>query len=509
MEFHHDLTSKRDFRICAGDLMANEIEVPELGFIALLRFAWRQLTSMRTALVLLLMVGLASIPGSIIPQRTTNPMGVRDFFTNYPTLASWYDKFSLFDVYGSPWFSAIYILLFISLIGCVLPRTLEHFNELRAKPPATPKNLGRLEHHTSFHAADGLDKAQHWFEKNRFRVRVETDSISAEKGYLRESGNLLFHLSLIFILLGLSIGSLYSVKGEAIVNVGERFVNVPTSYDNLALGKLTSESDLDPFTVQVDKFVAQYDPKTNMPQDYTAWVTVSEGDKESKKVLKVNSPLTFGDTRVYLQANGYSPVVTVRNTQGDVVFQGPVPFLPQDGNLRSIGAIKVPDIDPQIGFVASFVPTYVRTTNQGAASLYPELLDPKLLFSIWQGDLGLDSGVPQSVYRIDTSKMTKLALGSIKPGETYSFDGGSITLETVVPWVNLQIVQDKGKGLALLGAILAVAGLLSSLYGRRRRIWVRVDGDKVEVAALAKNNAPGLANEVRDLVAALQGESSK
>jgi cytochrome c biogenesis protein len=486
--------------------MSKEIDIPELGPIALIRFAWRQLTSMRTALVLLLMLGLAAIPGSLIPQRTTNPMGVRDVFTQTPTLAQWYDRLSLFDVYGSPWFSAIYILLFISLIGCVLPRTFEHYRAMRALPPATPKNLSRLEHHASFEAEDALNRAADWFKRNRFRIRREDNSISAEKGYLRESGNLLFHLSLIFMLLGLSIGSLFSVKGEAIVNVGERFVNVPTSYDNLTLGKLTHDSDLDPFIVQVDKFVATYDPKTNMAQDYTTWVTVSDHGKSRKEILKVNSPLTFGNTRVYLQANGYSPVVTVRDRNGDVVFQGPVPFLPQDGNLKSIGAIKVPDADPQIGFVSSFVPTYQRTTTQGAISVYPELLDPKLLFSIWQGDLKLDSGVPQSVYRIDTTDMKRIDLGSIKPGETFTFNGGSITLETVVPWVNLQIVQDNGKGLALIGGILAVLGLLSSLYGRRRRIWIRVTSNQVEVAALAKNNAPGLKDEVENFINAVKGK---
>ena len=486
--------------------MSKEIEVPELGILELARYAWRQLTSMRTALVLLLMLGLAAIPGSLVPQRTTNPMGVRDFFTNYPTLATWYDRFSLFDVYGSPWFSAIYILLFISLIGCVLPRTVEHYSAMRALPPSTPRNLNRLEHFSSFSAEGALEKAEIWFKENRFRMRREEGSISAEKGYLRETGNLLFHLSLIFILLGLSIGSLFSVKGEAIVNVGERFVNVPTSYDNLTLGKLTSDSDLDPFTIKVNKFVAQYDPKTNMPQDYTAWVTTTDHGKSTNQVIKVNSPLTFGSTRVYLQANGYSPIVTVRNTAGDVVFQGPVPFLPQDGNMRSIGAIKVPDTNPQIGFVSSFVPTYQRTAMQGAISVYPELLDPKLLFSIWEGDLKLDSGVPQSVYRIDTTDMRRIALGSIKPGESYNFKGGSITLEGVVPWVNLQFVQDNGKGLALFGAVLAIAGLLSSLYGRRRRIWIRISGNQVEVAALAKNNAPGLESEIENFVKVIKGE---
>ena len=487
--------------------MSNQVEIPELGFTGLLRFAWRQLTSMRTALILLMLMGVAAIPGSLIPQRMTNPMAVRDFFTTNPGLSIWYDRFSLFDVYGSPWFSAIYILLFISLIGCVLPRSVEHYKAMLAPPPVTPKNLNRLSFHQEI---DGkfasLESATIWLKKKRFRLRAEGDSISAEKGYLRETGNLLFHLSLILILIGVSFGSLFGMRGEAIVNVGERFINVPTTYDTLSFGKLTNENSLPPFTIKVDKFVAQYDPKTNAPKDYTAWVTVTNSGKSIKKILKVNEPLTFGNTRVYLQANGYSPVVTVRDSEKKVVFQGPVPFLPQDGNLRSIGAIKVPDAKPAVGFVASFVPTNARTSTQGAISIFPELLDPKLLVSIWEGDLGLDSGVPQSVYKIDTSKLKQIGLGSVKPGETFNYRGGSITLETVVPWINLQVVEDPGKRYALVGGIVAVLGLLSSLYGRRRRIWIRRTNSGVEIAALAKNSAPGLEVEVNDLVQHLKGE---
>lgn len=487
--------------------MSKEIEIPELGFIALIRYAWRQLTSMRTALILLMLMGIAAIPGSLIPQRITNPVAVRDFFSANPDLARWYDRFSLFDVYGSPWFSSIYILLFISLIGCVLPRTFEHYKAMRAQPPATPKNLSRLEHHHEFDGGfETLLRASHWFRSHRFRVRVESNSISAEKGYLRETGNLLFHLSLILVLVGVSFGSLFGMRGEAIVSTGERFINVATSYDSLSFGKLTGEKSLRPFEIKLNKFVGEYDPKTNAPKDYTAWVTVTENGKIFKKVMKVNKPLTFGNTRVYLQANGYSPVVTVRDSQGNVALQGPVPFLPQDGNLRSIGAIKVPDAEPQIGFVGSFVPTNARTAGQGAISIFPELLDPKLLFSIWKGDLGLDSGIPQSVYRIDTTKLEKVGLGSVKPGETFNYSEGSITLETVVPWINLQIVSDPGKSYALVGGIVAVLGLLSSLYGRRRRIWIRIDGDKVEVAGLAKNSAPGLEIEIQNFVSAIKGE---
>jgi cytochrome c biogenesis protein len=487
--------------------MTQERELPELGFIALSRYAWRQLTSMRTALILLLLMGIAAIPGSLIPQRPANPVAVREFFKEQPELARWYERASLFDVYASPWFSAIYILLFISLIGCVLPRSVEHYKAMMAKPPATPKNLIRLSHHQEFVSSpQSLERASVWFKKNRFRVRIEGNSISAEKGYLRETGNLLFHLSLILVLVGVSLGSLFGMNGFAIVNVGERFINVPTTYDSLTFGKLKGDNSLQPFQIKVNKFDAKYDPRTNSPLDYTAWVTVTYEGKTTEEIVKVNEPLTFGTSRVFMQANGYSPVVTVRDEFKNVVFQGPVPFLPQDGNLTSIGAIKVPDADPAIGFVSSFVPTNVRTETQGSVSIYPELLDPKLLFSIWEGDLGLDSGIPQSVYKIDTANLKQIGLGSVKPGDTYNYPGGSITLETVVPWVNLQVVQDPGKSYALIGAILAIAGLLTSLYGRRRRIWIRQHEDRVEVAALAKNSAPGLAIEVEKFVSFVKGE---
>ena len=488
--------------------MTNETQLPELGPIALFRYFWRQLTSMRTALVLLLLLALAAIPGSLIPQNAQNPMAVNDYFEQHKSLAIWFDRLSLFDVYSSPWFSAIYILLFVSLIGCVLPRSVEHFHAARALPPKTPKNLNRLEHFQSWKSqGDELAAAKLWLRANRFRILESDGSISAEKGYLRETGNLFFHISLILILIGVLIGGLFGVRGSAIVSQGERFVNNATSYDTISFGQISNENSLPPFTIKVDKFVGKYNTLTSAPEDYTLNVTtVAEpGAKPKRQVVKVNSPLTFGSTRVYLQANGYSPIVTVQDKKGNVTFQGPVPFLPQDGNLRSIGAIKVPDGDPQLGFVSSFVPTYARSADQGAISVFPELLDPRLLFSIWQGDLGLDSGRPQSVYRIDTSKMTQIALNSLKPGEYLKFSEGTITFEGVVPWVNLQIVSDPGKSYSLIGGIVAILGLLASLFTRRRRIWIRVQDGEVQVAGLAKNGAPGLAVEMEEFVTKLRG----
>ncbi len=488
--------------------MRDKEYLPELGIGSLFRFAWRQLTSMRTALMLLLLLAIASVPGSLIPQRTQNPMRVQDYFTRNPDLARWLDRFSFFDVYGSPWFSAIYILLYISLIGCVLPRSYDHLRAARARPPITPQYLDRMEFYQSWQGAGiEVDNAREWLKRKHFRIRENEGSISAEKGYLRETGNLLFHLALVLILVGVGLGALFGMRGQVIVNVGERFTNTPATYDSLSYGKLFSDQSLSPFTLSVDNFVAKYNPITNSPEDYTLKVTVEAkpGEPKIHHVIKVNSPLSVGGANVYLQATGYSPVVTVRDKFGMVVLQGPIPFLPQDGNLTSIGAIKAPDSTPQLGFVASFLPTAATDKIRGGFSSFPEALDPKLLFSVWKGDLGLDQGIPQSVYRIDTSKMQKVGLKSLSLGQTFTFAEGSIKFDGFVPWVNLSVVRDPGKMYALIGAILAILGLLGSLFTRRRRIWIRCRNDGViEVAGLAKNGAPGLENEINILVANLK-----
>ncbi|NUO46419.1 MAG: cytochrome c biogenesis protein ResB, partial [Streptomyces sp.] len=93
------------------------LNVPSLGVIGWARWFWRQLTSMRVALLLLLLLSLGAIPGSLIPQSGTDETKVAQFRKDNPTLGDVYDKLGLFHVYSSVWFSAIYILLFVSLIG--------------------------------------------------------------------------------------------------------------------------------------------------------------------------------------------------------------------------------------------------------------------------------------------------------------------------------------------------------------------------------------------------------
>ena len=122
-----------------------EAVAPPLDSQGFLRWAWRQLTSMRVALILLFALAVASVPGSILPQRGNNPLLVDEWIDQQPTLGPLLDRLGFFDVYGAPWFAAIYLLLFVSLIGCVLPRVGHHWKAMRTPPPIAPRNLDRMQ----------------------------------------------------------------------------------------------------------------------------------------------------------------------------------------------------------------------------------------------------------------------------------------------------------------------------------------------------------------------------
>ena len=121
-----------------------EVTQPKLGPLGWARWAWRNLTSMRTALFLLLLLSVGAVPGSIFPQRSIDPGRVADYLAANPTSGRWLDRLGFFDVYSSVWFSAIYLLLVISLIGCIVPRTRLHWHALRSLPPRAPVRLERL-----------------------------------------------------------------------------------------------------------------------------------------------------------------------------------------------------------------------------------------------------------------------------------------------------------------------------------------------------------------------------
>ena len=136
---------------------------PRLGVRGWLRWGWRQVTSMRLALVLLLLLGLAAIPGSLLPQWPTNGAKTQSFIDNNPGIGPLLDKVGLLDVFGSAWFTSIYVLLFLSLIGCIIPRAVAHGKAALVPVASAPSSLARY---------DGRLEASSPLSQSRCRGRV-------------------------------------------------------------------------------------------------------------------------------------------------------------------------------------------------------------------------------------------------------------------------------------------------------------------------------------------------
>jgi len=488
-------------------------DLPRLGLRGTLRFLWAQLTSMRTALVLLFALAVAAIPGSLIPQRHISPIRVDDFIAQHPTLGPLYDKVGLFSVYSSPWFSAVYLLLFVSLVGCIVPRVGVYFRALRAEPPRTPRNLRRLPAYATAEvsaagAGDVLERAVTELRRQRYRVRVVEGpggaSVAAERGYLREAGNLVFHVSLLLLLLGVAVGALWGYRGSSVVVVGQGFSNSVTQYDDLTAGGWFKASSLKPFNVVVKDFQVAFETgpvQTGAARLFRADVAVTDkpGDPVRSEVLEVNHPLHVDGSTVHLIGHGYAPVVTVKDGQGNVAFSGPVVFLPQDGNFTSAGVVKVPDARPErLAFQGFFLPSAV-VDAQGPRSVFPDAYDPQMFLNVWSGPPAVETGKPENVYSLDTAGLTQLRneKGDIvrlrlSPGQGTDLpDGmGSITFDGWNRWVKLQVGDTPGAPVALAAIGFAVAGLCLSLFVRPRRVWVRVSGGTITAAGAGPDGGP-------------------
>jgi cytochrome c biogenesis protein len=499
------------------------------------RAFWRWLTSMRTALVLLLVLAIAAVPGSVFPQRGISREAVEEYYAEHPDLAPWLDRLWAFDVYASPWFSAVYLLLFISLVGCLAPRLRQHVANLIKPPPDAPARLERLPVSTirevdqsPTEAAQSIRLA---WRRARWRTVVRshpdgTVTVAAEKGYLKETGNLLFHFALLSLLVGLAWGTWYGWNANRLVVAGEEFCNTLQQYDEYGLGARTSPERLPPFCVTLHDFQAEF-LDTGQPARYVADVSYVEDLEEEPRrtTMQVNHPLRLSGANVYLIGHGYAPVLRYTDRYGEV-FTTTVPFLPVDGMLTSQGVAKFPyanvppgqsSADPpaQLGLTGVYQPT-ANPDPAVAASIFPGERDPVLTLTAWQGDLGLGSGAPQSVYALDQrqialGRLVEVGTRTLRPGESWTLpDGSTVEFLGTRPWITVSIRHDPGQSFMLFGAGAVLVGLMVSLAGKRRRVWARIrpgddGGSLITFGGLARTEYPGFADEFARVVALVGG----
>ncbi len=501
--------------------------------LALVRNTWRTLTSMGTALVLLFLLALAAIPGALLPQRSLNESKVDQYIAEHPTIGPWLDRLQAFEVFSSFWFTAIYVLLFISLVGCLAPRMVEHIRSMRAVPVPAPRNLSRLpKHHRTETpgapaqvATEVTGRLRGW--RTNTRHDGDTVEISAEKGYLREFGNIVFHFSLLGLLVAVAAGKLFGYEGNVIViaDSGPGFCSAsPAAFDSFRAGNTVDGTSLHPICLRVNDFQASYLP-SGQATSFAANIEYQAGDDLTAGTwrpyrLEVNHPLRVGGDRIYLQGHGYAPTFTVTFPDGQTRTQT-LQWRPDDPiTLLSSGVMRFdppggtyPDADErrknQIAIQGLFAPTE-QLHGTLLSSSFPALNDPAVAVDIYKGDTGLDTGRPQSLFTLDPrlieqGRLTKQARVNLGEGESTRLEDGTVVrFDGAVPFINVQVSHDPAQVWVLVFALTMMAGLLVSLVVRRRRIWVRIwpaqaGTVSVELGGLARTDNSGWGDEFERL----------
>lgn len=510
---------------------------PVSRVVALFRNTWRTLTSMGTALVLLFLLALGAIPGALLPQRSLNAGKVDEYLTQHPTIGPWLDKVQAFSVFSSFWFTSIYVLLFISLVGCLTPRMIEHIRSLRAVPVPAPRNLARLPKHAEATVpgepaavAERIAKRLKGWRQTTRKIDDggrEITEISAEKGYLREFGNIVFHFSLLGLLVAIAFGKMFGYEGNVIViaDGGPGFCSAsPAAFDSFRAGNVVDGTALHPSCLRVHDFDARYLPSGQATAfaaniDYQDGADLVSGTWRPYR-LEVNHPLRIGGERIYLQGHGYAPTFTVTFPNGQT-RTSTVQWKPENAlTLLSSGVVRV---DPpggsypddrerrkhQIAIQGLFAPT-AELDGKLLSSSFPAMNAPAVAIDIYRGDTGLDSGRPQSLFSLDPrlieqKRLTKQARVNLKAGEQTKLDDGTvIRFDGAVPFINVQVSHDPAQAWVLVFALTMMAGLLVSLVVRRRRLWIRIVSAgpgtvNVELGGLARTDNSGWGDEFEKL----------
>ena len=485
---------------------------------------------MRTALVLLLILALASVAGSLVPQVGVADARIAQTFRDHPLRAQIYDRLGLFDVFGSWWFTLIYVLLFVSLVACLIPRTRAAVRNVRSRPQPA-RELDAMRHYAEHPVPEPpgrvIERARRVLGRRLFRVEASpadmTDgsplALAADKGLAREVGSLLFHWAFLLILVGVVWGRGTGFSGRAVIVEGQTWTEAHANYDGqIREGRLFGE-DHSGLRITVDDFEARYRVPSGIPEEFVTRARLADADgRQLGSVdIRVNHPAAAEGVKIYQFGYGWAPVIEVTKA-GEPIASGPV-VCEQDRAPEGVSqlqlpwncVVKLPTLEPQVGIAFTLWPDIRGLTSlleTGTSMPMLVRFDPVMTFVAYRGDLRADQ--PVRTNDLDTSVLQRWTEGAVGAGETKEIGNGiEVTFEDLRNYTVLEIKRDRGLWLLLAAAILILVGLLPALYTSRRKVWVTAeadgDGSLVRVGGFALQRRPQFEEEFARLVDAIAG----
>lgn len=480
---------------------------------------YRWLRSMRTAMIMLLLLATASIVGTLLPQIGQQPANVAGFITKYPTLGPLLDRLQFFNLYGSWWFQLLVVFLLASLISCILPRTKAIFKRMTAPPQKSNEaSIRRLSNHveinTSLDKEAALQATAAVLKRRGFKAKKLEDSdetqMFARKGRWGEVGSLFFHYSIILMIVAAVFGKLYGFEGAAYIIEGQRWTEGHLNYDQLQEGKMFRNNDAHRgFEIEVNDFTAEYhDDEGFFPKDYISDLTVfDDGEEIKSQKIRVNTKLIYKGVKFYQSSYGWAPHLAVtKNVTNDA------------------GAVE-PELmydAPTIFFGDAYV---ANRTFSIPANPEPNDIDQLWVDAQFSPDIDLTNGTPRSPYLRDRIISVRLLEGPsqvevgqsfILPGNTETTIGDyTISMPEVKEWTGLQVNSDPGVLYIYIAFTMMVLGIVVAFYVSHRRMWVlavaedpasTTKGTTLLVGGIAEKNKDTFTMQFEKLAEDLQAE---
>lgn len=266
---------------------------------------WDFFSSVKLTIVLLLSLAATSIIGTLIPQNE-DPAAYFKAFGEY--LYRLFNILGLFDMYHSWWFQLLLVLLTINIIVCSIDKISANRRILFARNPSFKlPRFRNIKHKERFEDGRSPEKLREIYQRSvsrHFRYsRTETTengfAIFGEKGRWTRFGVYTVHLSVILLLIGGLIGSIFGFDGFVNIPEGESVgrVQIRNNSETIQLG----------FEIRCEDFdVSFYD--TGAPKEFRSSLTILEGNRAVlKKDIIVNDPLRYKGISIYQSSYGTIP----------------------------------------------------------------------------------------------------------------------------------------------------------------------------------------------------------
>ncbi len=419
---------------------------------------WKFFSSVKLAIVLIILLTLSSILGTLIPQGR----GPDEYAARYGSLAGLLQGLRLTRLYQSPWFLALSLLLAANTIVCTISRfgpkwrrAFRPVPETDAKAVSSMRVSARLRMPAPL--ASARDRVARALEARRYRLdgslQGEKAVLLARKRRLGWFGSDIVHLGLLVILAGGLTSGLGGRRAELALSEGQT-ADVPHAA----------------FRVRLDKFETEYYPGGAV-KDWKSTVTVLDGGSAVlTRVVEVNQPLTYRGVSFYQQSYGWDWSAARLGLElrkpGDAGFSRTV-------SLKVGERVAVDDPDVTHVAVHSFVPDFVIGEGNRVQSRSNRPNNPAALAEAWKGEERVFSGW---IF----AKFPDFGQGR-EPG------GMAVLLKdyAAAPYSVLEAAKDPGANLIWLGCLLITAGFFLAFYWPPREIRVvleHVQG-RVELAA--------------------------